>query len=319
MKSVVLWFLMALAAIPGAAESVRLSSDFFPLAVGNRWTYTFASENGKPTQVEMAISDHRIIGGRSYYVLTDYPFVADPNEKIRLIGYDRQEREFIRIVNEKEGPLFLADGASIDTLEVDASGLPQKVRVRLDTVVLTLQRGVGIIEARIDSPAGVRTATMSSVRVGEARASPGATSAAPTPAPNPNAPRGESLVSTVSQDNPRLRLETSPTPAGLKITFTVANTADRLLPFRFSSGQSFDLVIVNAAGNEVWRWARDQFFTSVVRSEALRPQSEWKYEAVWNHRDNAGNAVPPGEYRLKGVVAAQPPLESQYLTFTIAP
>jgi hypothetical protein len=103
----------------------------------------------------------------------------------------------------------------------------------------------------------------------------------------------------------------------LKITFTIVNTSDRLLPFKFSSGQNFDLVVVNASGNEVWRWSRDQYFTSVVRSEALRPQGSWKYEATWNHSDNSGNAVPPGEYRLRGVVASEPPLESGYLSYTI--
>jgi hypothetical protein len=320
MKSFALLVFMAVAVIPASAQGVRLSADFFPLAVGNRWVYTIAAEDGKKiAESNVAVEDHRIIGGRSFYVLTDFPFVADSKEKIRLIGYDRQEREFIRIVNDKEGPLFLADGATVDTIEQDAAGLPSKIRLKLDTMTLILQRGVGIIDARIQTDAGLRGVTMTTSRVGEPRAANGTPPAPATPAPPPNSTSrsGGSLVSTVNAENPQLTLAVTPSTAGIQMTLTVTNTADRLLPFRFLSGQNYDFAVLDSAGKEVWRWSKKQYFTTVTRSEALRPQSAWKYEAVWDHRDNEGNAVPAGEYRIVGRLTSEPALESPAAPLTI--
>jgi hypothetical protein len=318
MKSIALSAFIALAAVSADAQGVRLSSDFFPLAVGNKWTYTIALADGKKVaDADMSVTDHRIIGGRSFYLLTDYPFVTDPAEKIRLIGYDRQEREFVRLLNEKEGPLFLGNGSSIKTLEQDGAGLPQKIQVRMDTLELTLQRGVGIVEARIETPAGVRIARISDARVGQGRASPNAAAPPPGPAPNPNAPTAVSATATVGSDNPRLVLETAAAATGVQITFTIGNTSDRLLPFRFASAQNFDLIITDTNGNEVWRWSRGQYFTSVVRSEALRPMGSWKYQAIWNRQDNEGKPVPSGEYRLVGRVTSTPPLDSGPISVTV--
>ena len=64
----------ALLAQPG----VRMSADFLPLEVGNRWTYDVFNEGGqKIGNLEFGVQEYRIVSGRSFYLLTQFPFVED--------------------------------------------------------------------------------------------------------------------------------------------------------------------------------------------------------------------------------------------------
>src|SRR5262249_34687464 len=119
-----------------AQPGVRMSPDFLPLEVGNRWVYDVVTEDGQKTgAVEFAIQDRRIIGGRSFYLITQFPFVEDGSQ-IKLLRYDRQEREYVRMADNEEGPLFLADGTRVEVLQADDSGLPVKFVLHGDLVDL---------------------------------------------------------------------------------------------------------------------------------------------------------------------------------------
>jgi hypothetical protein len=138
------------------------------------------------------------------------------------------------------------------------------------------------------------------------------------PRPITETTRRVETVTTVNETNPRLNAGAIPSPEGHKLVLIVTNVSDKLLPFRFPSGQDYDFIIEDSAtGREVWRWSKGQFFTQVVRSEGLRANAKWTYEVVWNHRDNDGNPVPPGEYHLVGVVASQPPIRSARTIFDV--
>src|SRR5437588_11514024 len=109
-----------------AQPGVRMSSDFLPLEVGNRWAYDLFSDSGqKIGNIEFAVQEYRILGGRSFYSLTGFPFAVD-GKLIKLVRYDRQERQYMRMVDNEEEPLFLADGARVEVLQADESGLPAK-------------------------------------------------------------------------------------------------------------------------------------------------------------------------------------------------
>ena len=305
------------------AQGVRMSADFLPLAVGNRWVYDVTSEEGaKVGELDMAVQEHSIVDGRSFYVFTRFPFVATDGEVVRMIRYDRQEREFLRIAQDEEGSLFLADGSSTEVLQADSSGLPQKFLLNLDTMALTFQRGVGIVEARLRTPDGIRIAKIKNVSLGGSGvavgvASPAAAAAAAPPAA-PQLPdrRGRDLVdnvTTISEENPRLELVATPVAGGgTQFVLTVTNTSLKLLPFHFTSGQNYDFVVTDpVTEQEVWRWSRRQFFSQVIRDEALRAKADWKFEGLWNHRDNNLNPVAPGQYRLVGIVSSQPEIETE--------
>ena len=314
--------LLFLAPVPAFAQGVRMSADFLPLAVGNRWVYDVMNEQGtKVGDMDIMVQDHTIVDGRSFYVFTRFPFTTS-DDTVRMVRYDRQEREFLRIANDEEGPMFLADGSSTEVLTADSSGLPQKFVLNLDTMALTFQRGVGIVEARLLTPDGIRIAKIKNVRLGEGSGAVGvasrtaaAASAPPPTAPTPQQQRTKDLidnVTTISEENPRLSLEANQVPGGTQFLLTVTNTSQKLLPFHFNSGQSYDFVVVDPVTNqEVWRWSRRMFFSQVIRDEAIRARDSWKFEAVWNHQDNGLNPITEGRYQVKGIVSSQPQIESE--------
>ena len=309
------------------AQGVRMSGDFLPLEVGNRWVYDIVNDGGqKVGSVDFAIKEHRIIDGRSYYVLSGFPFAPDDGSLDRMIRYDRQERQYMRMIDNEEGPLFLADGASAEVLQADDSGLPLKFVLRMDLFDLTFQRGVGVVEARIHAGNNVQVAKLSSMRVGgpppAAQAGPtvhNPADAPPTTPPQEQKPRmGIDNVAKLSEENPALDVQAVEVSGGHKFVLNVFNISDKLLPFEFTSGQTYDFAVIDTVtGQEVWRWSRRMFFTQVIRKEAIRPSKNWTFEVTWNHRDNDLNPVEPGKYAVVGTISTQPPRESDSVTFDI--
>ena len=309
-----------------AQPGVRMSADFLPLEVGNRWVYDLLNEDGhKLGALDFAIQEYRIVGGRSFYLLTSFPFVAEDTSPTKLIRYDRQERQYMKMTNNEETPLFLADGAKAEVIQADESGLPQKFILKMDFMDLTFQRGLGIIEARLHAGSKIQIAKLTSVHVGERQAAQAAAQGAPTlPQPTQAATpeqKGKALadnVAKVSDENPALDVQVSEVTGGTKFVFTVINTSDKLLPLNFRSGQTYDFEVVDAStGQEVWRWSRRMFFSQVVRREAIRSSRNWVFEVTWNHRDNELNVVAPGRYKIIASLATQPPIESEAVSFEI--
>src|SRR5215475_2560851 len=150
------------------AQGVRMSADFLPLAVGNRWVYNVVNEDGrKLNEVDFSVTEHTIVSGKSYYVVSSFPFVLHSGEDIHLVRYDKTEKGFVRVLDQEEGALFLAAESSTEVTEADKTGLPLKFILHMGPEDLTFQRGVGIIEARIQGPNGVQIAKIASARVGE--------------------------------------------------------------------------------------------------------------------------------------------------------
>jgi hypothetical protein len=308
------------------AQGVRMSGDFLPLEVGNQWVYDINNDAGqKIGSVDFAIKEHRIIEGRSYYVLSGFPFAPDDGSLDRLIRYDRQERQYMRMVDNEEGPLFLADGASAEVVQADESGLPLKFILKMDLFDLTFQRGVGVVEARLHGGNSVQIAKLSSMRIGSPQ-----TAAGPPSVQNPNAPAAQPKapaqqpkqpvdnVAKLSDDNPALDVQVTEVTGGHKFVLNVFNISDKLLPFEFTSGQTYDFAVVDTVtGQEVWRWSRRMFFTQVIRKEAIRPNKNWTFEVTWNHRDNDLNPVEPGQYAVVGTITTKLQIQSDSVTFEI--
>jgi hypothetical protein len=313
-----------------AQPGVRMSADFLPLEVGNRWVYDVFNEDGqKISTIDFAVQDRRIVDGRSFYAVNNFPFFADGSDPVKLIRYNREERQYVKIVDTREDPLFLADGANVQVLQADASGLPQKFLLKMDLMDLTFQRGMGIIEARLHAGKAVQIVKLNSVHMGEHEAAQAAAQGAPT-LPQPAAPatpeqKAEQKVKTLadnvakpSEENPALDVQVAEGAGGTKFVFTVLNTSEKLLPFTFKSSETYDFQVLDAStGQEVWRWSRRMFFSPVVRQEAIRGSKNWIFETTWNHRDNDLNVVPPGQYKVIGILATQPPMESDPVSFEV--
>src|SRR5215475_13488750 len=182
-------FLLFLAPLSALAQpGVRMSSDFLPLEVGNRWVYdVFNGGRQKTGSLEFAVQDYRIVGGRSFYMLTQFPF-AQEGGQIKLVRYDRQERQYMRMADNDEGPLFLADGTRVEVLQADDSGLPVKFILHGDLADLTFQRGMGIVEARMHSGKDVQIAKLTAVHTSERKAAEAKDQGAPA-LPPPQTPQ----------------------------------------------------------------------------------------------------------------------------------
>jgi hypothetical protein len=342
LRRVALAFAALLIPLSSFGQGIRMPADFLPLDVGTRWTYELTDPSGaKVGQMAFGVEEYTIIGGTSFYALTEFPFTeekSDKGEPIRLIRYDRTERQFIRKLGNDEGPLFLDNGASTEVLQSDAQGTAQKFLLRMATMTLTFQRGVGIVEAKLNGPAGVVTAKLSTAQgkslttnaspvpaPAPARApSRGAAPPPPIPAapplpppPPPASNRRESPTAVLSSCNPRIDVGAMPSDGGYDLVMIVTNMSDKLLPFRFSSGQTYDFVISDAGGKEVWRWSKGQFFTQVVRSDSIRPNDKWRFDAKWDGRDSDGNKIPGGSYRLTGTVTSLPAVRSIPVSFDV--
>jgi hypothetical protein len=305
-----------------AQPGVRMSADFLPLEVGNRWVYDVFDEAGqKVGNLEFGVQDYQIVGGRSFYLFSEFPFAAD-GSMIKLVRYDRQEREYMRMLDNEEGPLFLADGSRVEVLQADSSGLPVKFVLYGDLVDLTFERSMGIVEARMHAGKAVQIAKLTNLRTSDRKAAEAAVHAAPAlPPPKPPEPKPRDQVQNVakpSEETVALDVQATSVADGTKFLLTVVNATDKLVPFSFTSGQTYDFAVQDAAtGQEVWRWSRRMFFTQVVRQEALRPNRNWTFEVTWNHRDNDLNVVAPGKYRLVGSLVTRPSMESPPITFEI--
>ena len=170
-------------------QGVRMSPDFLPLEVGNRWVYDVLNEDGvKIGQTDFSIQERTIISGRSFYVVTRFPFLPEGGDNVKLIRYDVRDRQFTAMINDEESALFF-DGVVSEVLQSDDSGLPLKFVLQTDTAAVTFQRGVGIVEARVHGADGVRIAKIANVRVGERRAAEVAAAGVPVgPPPKSNPP-----------------------------------------------------------------------------------------------------------------------------------
>lgn len=299
-----------------------MSADFLPLEVGNTWTYDVFNEAGQKTgNLEFGIQEYKIVGGRSFYLLSQFPFAVDGNE-IKLVRYDRQERQYMRMLDNEEGPLFLADGTRVEVLQADESGLPVKFILHGDLMDLTFQRSRGIIEARMHVGKDVQIAKLTNVRTSDRKAAEATVQGAPSlPAPKPPEPKAKTQAENVgkpSEETVALDVQATEIQGGTKFVLSVVNTTDKLMPFSFTSGQTYDFAVLNeSTGQEVWRWSRRMFFSQVLRQESIRANRNWTFEVIWNHRDNDLNVVGPGKYKVIGSLVSRPLMESPAVTFEI--
>ncbi len=308
MRRFVLMVTLLVFAAPLSAQGIRMTPDFLPLEVGNVWRYAVTDPDGATLdEFTMEIRQHTIVEGKSLYVFTQFPLAPGIDGGVPVgVRHDRNLRQYKRFDGELEEDLFPSAGASTEVLERDANGLPLRVVFDFSPGRLTLERGVGIVGAE----AGLQVIKLVGARVGAVAIGEVVTR---SPGPQETArPDYRDNVVPITEENPMLEVETVQDGDGHRFLLRVRNTSDKLLPFDFSSSQSFDFVVVDPThGQEIWRWSRRMFFSKVIRSEAIRARGEWVFEAVWNHRDDSMNEVEPGTYQVFAVLTAETPIESE--------
>jgi hypothetical protein len=95
---------------------------------------------------------------------------------------------------------------------------------------------------------------------------------------------------------------------GMVVTFTMAidNPASAPDRLEFPSSQVYDIVVL-AGDTEVWRWSADRVFASVMTEVTFPPGVALVARESWDWRDKSGAPLPPGTYRVVGLLTTSPP------------
>jgi hypothetical protein len=83
-------------------------------------------------------------------------------------------------------------------------------------------------------------------------------------------------------------------PIQLVITVAVRDPMTLYYP----TSQRYDLAVINSQGQEVWRWSRARAFAQVTAEVSLKANGTLSFAETWDQRDNDGQQVPLGNYRI---------------------
>ena len=77
----------------------------------------------------------------------------------------------------------------------------------------------------------------------------------------------------------------------VRFAIEVANDSRKRVELNFPDGRTHDFVVLNDAGQEVWRWSAGRLFTQVMRNRLLDAHATVVYDERWS-------PPSPGDYTL---------------------
>lgn len=75
----------------------------------------------------------------------------------------------------------------------------------------------------------------------------------------------------------------------VRFALNVANNSRKRLEVEFPSGQSYDFVVLDSIGREVWRWANGRMFTQALRNRMLSGGDTLSFDERWEHPKRRGH------------------------------
>ena len=103
----------------------------------------------------------------------------------------------------------------------------------------------------------------------------------------------------------------------VKITLFVDNKSPKDANLLFGSGQSYDIMITDKKGIDVWHWSRGKVFSMAVRNVKIAARQNLKYTITWKQIDNNSRLVTPGKYFVRGRLMSALQLDSPPRTIII--
>jgi hypothetical protein len=88
-------------------------------------------------------------------------------------------------------------------------------------------------------------------------------------------------------------------PVTIRVTNTTAAPVDLYLRGREIT---FDIVVTDASGAQVWQRLEDEAAQAILQLRTLGPAETIELKDEWNQRTRRGRPVGPGEYTVKGSV-----------------
>ncbi|WP_083270636.1 BsuPI-related putative proteinase inhibitor [Bacillus marinisedimentorum] len=93
--------------------------------------------------------------------------------------------------------------------------------------------------------------------------------------------------------------EAAPGEDAVAFTITIANKGDNESDIEFTSGQKFEIIVTDSAGNEVYRYSDGRMFTQALETITLKPGESKSWSDEWKTEQAAA-----GEYEAALTVTA---------------
>lgn len=77
----------------------------------------------------------------------------------------------------------------------------------------------------------------------------------------------------------------------VRFSFNVANAGSRRVEVKFPSGQTHDIVVLDSAGRELWRWAEGRMFTEARQYRTISGGDSLLLEDGWDRPSVSGKLV----------------------------
>lgn len=100
--------------------------------------------------------------------------------------------------------------------------------------------------------------------------------------------------------------------SSIRLAFHVVNTTDRRLEITFPSGQTYDFVILDSLGREMWHWGSGRMFTQTLRNKLLDRGETLDVEEVWR-----AATLSPGRYTVRATLTSENYRLVQQTDFTV--
>lgn len=104
-------------------------------------------------------------------------------------------------------------------------------------------------------------------------------------------PRTPSAAETSAATAPTTRKPNEPLLAssldvkvqdGVALALHVTNNDRKRVELQFPSGQTHDFVVLDANGQEVWRWSSGRLFTQAIQNRVLEPHESTAFRETWD-------------------------------------
>ncbi len=102
-----------------------------------------------------------------------------------------------------------------------------------------------------------------------------------------------------------------PQGKNVKLALRISNTTAKRLELSFPNGQSYDFVVVDSSGNEIWRWGKGRMFTRTLRNKYIERGESLEIAERWN------NVPGPGRYAVIATLTSSNYPVSERIEFTV--
>jgi hypothetical protein len=107
----------------------------------------------------------------------------------------------------------------------------------------------------------------------------------------------QTLVARKSAVEAQLYVRTNETT--ITLALHVFNTGKKRVELTFPSGQTYDFVVLDSTGREVWRWGKGRMFTQALRNKLLSGGESIELE------ETVKDQLEPGRYTARATLTSQ--------------